>query len=246
MTLASLAPTRYLDVVMVPLPALVAALVIPVVVQAQVGSSVGATHAREHWEPGRNRFRNPPDLGAYIAAQEEPGRDRWQKPEQVLQALAVRAGQTVCDIGAGPGYFALRLARLVGGRGRVYAVDVEPRVLEALRERLEKHGIENVTPVLALGDNPLLPEATCDLILIVDTYHHFPDGPAYLRRLAQVLKPAGRIANIDFRKQPTPIGPPQEHRISREEFLRDAAAASLKVDRELSLLENQYFIILRR
>jgi ubiquinone/menaquinone biosynthesis C-methylase UbiE len=234
---------------MVPCPALFAAVVLPVLVQAQAGTPpAGASHAGDHWERGRDRFRNPlpPDLPAYIAAQEEPGRDRWQKPDQVLQALGIRAGQTVCDIGAGPGYFALRLAHLVGARGRIYAVDVEPRILEALRERIEKRGIDNITPVLALGGNPLLPDATCDLIVVVDTYHHFPDRPAYLRRLAQALKPAGRIANIDFRKQATPIGPPQEHRISREEFLRDAATAALRVDQELTFLENQYFIILRR
>lgn len=231
---------------MAAFPALIAALTIPILVQAAPGAPDGGARASDHWEPGRNRFRNPPNLGAYIAAQEEPGRDRWQKPDQVVQALALRPGQTVCDIGAGPGYFALRLARVVGPRGRVYAVDVEPQVLDALRERLEKRRIKNVTPVLALGDDPLLPDAACDLALIVDTYHHFRDRPAYLRRLVQVLKPAGRIVNIDFRKQPTPVGPPQEHRIAREEFLREAAAASLQVDRELTFLENQYFIILRR
>ena len=99
---------------------------------------------------------------------------------------------------------------------------------------------------MALGGDPLLPDATCDLILIVDTYHHFPDRPAYLRRLAQALKPGGRIANIDFRKEATPVGPPQEHRISREEFLRESATAALRVDQELTFLEDQYFVILRR
>jgi ubiquinone/menaquinone biosynthesis C-methylase UbiE len=235
---------------MLPCPALVAALALPILAQtsgvAPPPPPAAGAHAADHWEPGRDRFRNPPDLPAYIAAQEEPGRDRWQRPDQVLQALAIRAGQTVCDIGAGPGYFTLRVARLVGPRGRVYAVDVEPRILDALRARIEKRGVENVTPVLALGGNPLLPDGACDLVLIVDTYHHFPDGPAYLRRLAKTLRPTGRIANIDFRKQATPIGPPQEHRISREEFLRDAAAAALTLARELTFLEDQYFIILRR
>jgi ubiquinone/menaquinone biosynthesis C-methylase UbiE len=197
------------------------------------------------FERGRDRFRNPPDIPACIAAQEEPGRDRWQKPDEVLKALGVRAGETVCDIGSGPGYFALRLAPVVGARGRVFAVDVEPRVLDALRDRIEAHHLENVTPVLGLGDNPLLPAASCDLVLIVDTYHHFRDRPRYLARLAQVLKPGGRIANIDFQRRPTPLGPPQEHRVAREDFLRDAAAAALRVDRELTFLENQYFIILR-
>jgi SAM-dependent methyltransferase len=209
---------------------------------SQVAQAPGA----EAPERGRDRYRNPRDIPGYIAAQEEPGRDRWQKPDQVLQALAIHPGQTVCDIGAGPGYFSLRLARVVGPRGRVFAVDVEPQVLDALRARIEKQVVENITPVLALGDNSLLPLETCDLILIVDTYHHFPNRPAYLRRLVRVLKPAGRIANIDFQKRPTPIGPPMEHRVAREEFLRDAAAAGLKVEQEPTFLDNQYFIVLRR
>jgi ubiquinone/menaquinone biosynthesis C-methylase UbiE len=199
-----------------------------------------------HWEHGRDRYRNPPDMAACIAAQEDPARDRWQQPDKVVQALAVRAGQTVCDIGSGPGYFTLRLARAVGPRGRVFAVDVEPKALDALRERIEARHLRNVTPVLGLGDDALLPPATCDLILIVDTYHHFPDRTAYLRTLAPALKRAGRVANIDFHRRATPVGPPQEHRVAREDFLREAAAAGFEIDRELTFLEDQYFVILRR
>ena len=154
---------------------------------------------------GHGKYGNPPDLDALIAAQEEPGRAAWQKPEQVLDALALRAGQTVCDIGAGPGYFALRTAKRVGPGGRVLAVDVEPHILDALRARLEKSGARNVTPVLGLADDPLLPPSSCDLILIVDTYHHFPDRVAYLRRLAPLLRPQGRIANIDWQKRATAV-----------------------------------------
>jgi SAM-dependent methyltransferase len=224
------------------IPALLASLLSQI--PAAAPPAAGAPAAPEV-ERGRDRYRNPADIPAYIAAQEEPGRDRWQKPDQVLRALAVGAGQTVCDIGAGPGYWTLRLALLVGPRGRVYAVDVEPRILDALRARIERRGIQNITPVLGTGGDPLLPIASCDLILIVDTYHHFPDRPAYLRRLVSALRPSGRIANIDFQKRPTPLGPPQEHRVAREEFLRDAAAAGLQVEREPTFLENQYFVILR-
>jgi ubiquinone/menaquinone biosynthesis C-methylase UbiE len=202
--------------------------------------------APAEWEKGRDRYRNPPDIPACIAAQEDPARDRWQKPDQIVQALGVRAGQTVCDIGSGPGYFTLRLARAVGPQGRVFAVDVEPRILDVLRERIEARQLRNVTPVLGLGDDPLLPAASCDLILIVDTYHHFPDRTAYLRRLATILRPGGRVANIDYHRRATPVGPPQDHRVARDDFLREAAAAGFQVDRELTFLESQYFIILRR
>ena len=104
----------------------------------------------------------------------------------------------VAEIGSGPGYFTLRLARAVGPSGRVYAVDAEPALLEVLRERLRRAGLHNVTPVLGLGDDPLLPAGACHLAVIVNAYHHVADGPALRRRLARSLVPRGRAVNIDW------------------------------------------------
>jgi ubiquinone/menaquinone biosynthesis C-methylase UbiE len=193
---------------------------------------------------GRDRFRNPKDLDGYIASQESPDRAAWQKPDQVLDVLKLAAGQTVCDIGAGPGYFALRAAKRVGDGGRVFAVDVEPRILDVLRTRIEKAAVRNVTPVLALAGDPLLPARSCDLVLIVDTYHHFPDRVNYLTRLAGLLRPGGRLVNIDWHKRKTAIGPEMDHRVAREDFLSDAAKAGLRVVGEPKFLPHQYFIIL--
>lgn len=199
-----------------------------------------------HGEHERGHHGNPGELEAYIALLEEPARAEWQKPDEVVAALALEPGQVACDIGAGPGYFSLRLARAAGNAGQVFAVDVEPRMIELLRTRLEASGVRNVTPVLALPDDPLLPPAACDLILIVDTYHHFPDGPAYLRRLARSLRPGGRIVNIDFQKRELPLGPPVDRKISREAFLADARAAGLKLAGEKEFLPYQYFLILAK
>ena len=187
---------------------------------------------------------NPEDLDSYVAKMEDPSRAEWQKPDEVLRVLAPRRGQVVCDIGAGPGYFTFPVARAVGDAGHVYAVDVEPRILEALRKRLRKSRLRNVTPVLALEDDPLVPTASCDLILVVDTYHHFPDGPAYLRRLARSLCPGGRLVNIDFHKRELPVGPPPEHKLTREEFLAQADAAGLALVEEHPFLPYQYFLVL--
>jgi SAM-dependent methyltransferase len=193
---------------------------------------------------GGGRYGNPEDLDTYIARLEDPARDAWQKPEEVVAALRLAPGSVACDIGSGPGYFALRLARSVGPTGRVFAVDVEPKILDALRERTRASGARNVTPVLALADDPLLPERLCDVALVVNTYHHFPDGPAYLRRLKASLKPGGRIVNVDFVKKPTPVGPPLDHRVSREDFVRDAQRAALAVVEEPGFLPYQYFVVL--
>ncbi|TMB07435.1 MAG: methyltransferase domain-containing protein [Deltaproteobacteria bacterium] len=194
--------------------------------------------------PMHRHHGNPEDLDSYVAKMEDPSRAEWQKPDEVLRVLAPRRGQVVCDIGAGPGYFTFPVARAVGEAGHVYAVDVEPRILEALRKRLRKSRLRNVTPVLALEDDPLVPTASCDLILVVDTYHHFPDGPAYLRRLARSLRPGGRLVNIDFHKRELPVGPPPEHKLTREEFLALADAAGLALVEEHPFLPYQYFLVL--
>jgi SAM-dependent methyltransferase len=190
-------------------------------------------------------YGNPTDLDAYIAQLSSPARDAWQKPDQVVSALGIARGQTACDIGSGPGYFTLRLARAVGPGGFVYAVDVEARMLQALRERLEKVRLRNVAPVLALADDPLLPPGACDVVLVVDTYHHFGDRAAYLQRLRRSLKPRGRIATIDYHRRPTPIGPPLDHRVARETFLKEASAAGLTLVGEQGFLPYQYFLVLQ-
>lgn len=210
-----------------------------------MSSLLAAVLMAAHGAGGHGQHGNPADLDAYLARMEEPERAQWQKPDEVVAALQLKPGQVACDIGAGPGYFSLRLARAVGEPGHVFAVDVEPRILEALRKRIESSKVKNISPVLSLADDPLLPPGACDLILVVDTYHHFPDGPAYLRRLARALRPGGKLVNIDFQKRELPVGPPLEHKVSREAFLKDAKAAGLKPVAEHAFLPYQYFLVLQ-
>jgi arsenite methyltransferase len=182
------------------------------------------------------------DLAGYIASLEEPGRAEWQKPDEVIRALKLGPGETLCDVGSGPGYFALRAARLSGW---VYAEDVEASMIDALRDRVSQARLSSVTPILGLPDDPLLPKASCDVILVVNTYHLFPNGPAFLRRLAKSLKPGGRLANIDFHKRETPQGPILARRVSREAFIADAQRASYALVGEEKFLPYQYFLIFK-
>jgi ubiquinone/menaquinone biosynthesis C-methylase UbiE len=199
--------------------------------------------ARRHG--ARGRYGNPADLARFLARQESPERAAWQKPSSVIRALGLERGQTVADLGAGPGYFSMRLARTVGRTGHVYAVDPEPVILDVLRDRLRVARVPNVTPVLGRADDPLLPDACCDFALLVNAYHHLGDGPRFLRRVARLLKPKGRLVNIDFDARDTPVGPPVEHRIERERFLRDAARAGFRLAAEHRFLPYQYFLVLR-
>jgi SAM-dependent methyltransferase len=215
----------------------------PLALGALLALASAATASAQHH--GRGAYGNPADLDAYIARLADPARDAWQKPDEVIRHLALRPGQVACDVGSGPGYFTLRLARAVAPGGHVYAVDVEPKILDALRTRLLEAKTTNVVPVLALGHDPLLPERACDLILVVDTYHHFPDRVSYLRRLGRSLKPGGRLVNIDFEKKPTPVGPPMDHRLAREVFLGEAEQGGFVVAEQPALLPHQYFVVLK-
>jgi FkbM family methyltransferase len=127
-----------------------------------------------------------------------PGRDGWQQPDRVVEALALTPGGQVADLGAGGGYFTFRLADAVGPDGKVFAIDVDPDMLEYLRERVRSEGIANVTVVEASYDDARIPESGADLILTVNTYHHISDRPVYFHQLAESLRPGGRVAIIEL------------------------------------------------
>ncbi len=186
------------------------------------------------------------DAQAYIASLEDPARDAWQKPEEVLKALQLRPGETVADIGAGSGYFTLRLARAVGERGRVYAVDISPEMVRHLNRRLRDAGVRNVVTVLSEPADPLLPESSVDRVLIVDTWHHVEDQPAYLERLKSVLRPGGEVIHIDFQKRELPVGPPVSMKIAREDLVKQMDAAGFRLAAEHTFLPYQYFLVFAR
>lgn len=126
---------------------------------------------------GVHRLHEAPK--AYVAALEDPRRDAYQKPHEVMQALAVKEGEVVADIGTGSGYFTIRLAHHVGATGRVYAVDVSPDMIRHLHGRVRDMGLLNVSPILAPPDDPLLPQPV-DRFLIANVWHHVENQPAYL------------------------------------------------------------------
>ena len=188
----------------------------------------------------RDHHGNPKDLQEYIARLDDPGRDEWQRPDVALAALGITKAHVVCEIGTGTGYFALRLAKLAAW---VYAIDVEPQLLSLLRDRAASAGAQNLTPVLGLPLDPLIPTASCDLILTVNTLHHVPEKAAFLRRLQTSLRPGGRVVIIDFHKRDLPVGPPVDHKFGREECLEQVRAAGLRVVSEYDLLPYQYFLV---
>ena len=125
-------------------------------------------------------------------------RDEWQQPERVVAALELRPGARVADVGAGGGYFTFRLADAVGPTGLVYAVDVDPDMLDYLRERAADEKRANVRVVEAAYDDPKLPDGGVDLVLVVNTYHHIENRVDYFARVKRALAPGGRLAIVEL------------------------------------------------
>jgi len=188
---------------------------------------------------------NPASLGAYIKMLDDPSRDIWQRPLEVFKAIGLKEGETLCDIGAGPGYMSFKAAKIVGENGHVFSTDVEVEMTKTLKENIEKNKIRNISPILGLYDNPLLPPVSCDYILIVNTYHHFSDRITYIKNLKRYLSPKGKVVNIDFHKKELPIGPKIERKISQEDFRKEAKLAGYTDIKEHTFLEYQYFFELK-
>ena len=187
---------------------------------------------------------HPMPLEQYIALLEDPKRDEWQKPDAVIQALSLKEGQVVADIGAGSGYFTLRLARAVGQKGRVFAVDVDEGMLDYLHQRLDKEKIQNVQAMHVPSHDPLLIDGSLDLAFVCNTYHHLEDRDVYLRKLRKALKPDGRLVIVDFyKKEGIPVGPPMSMRLGEETVKKELQEAGLQVTEKLTFLPYQYILI---
>ena len=171
---------------------------------------------------------------------DDPARDAWQQPDRVLAALALGPRMTVADIGAGTGYFAVRLARAVPD-GQVIATDIEADMVRYLTERAEREGLHNLRAVQTPPADPQLPADGVDRILVVDVWHHLDDRASYARALARGLRPGGRVAVVDFKASAT-HGPPAKHRLAPSEIAGDLQGAGLSVVVDESTLPEQYIV----
>ena len=182
------------------------------------------------------------DAGKWAKVFDDPKRDAWQKPHEVIQALALKPDAVVADIGSGTGYFALRFAHMVP-KGRVYGVDTEPDMVKYLAERANREGMANVIAIAGSAGDPRLPERA-DLVILVDVFHHIEDREGYFSRLRASLNSNGRVAIIDFRMD-SPDGPPKAARIAPEQVKAELKRAGYALDREHGFLPNQYFLVFR-
>ena len=186
--------------------------------------SLPALPAPPAQEKPKARLFAPLDLGLL----EGPDRDQWQHPDQIMDALNIAEGSVVADLGAGGGWFTIRLARRVLPNGIVYAEDIQPQMIEAISRRVQRENLLNVRPVLGTAKDPRLPSGL-DAVLIVDVYHEVEDPVTLLKNVAGSLKPQGRIGIVHFNPGAGGPGPAPEDRVDPEAVIKAAEAAGLQL-----------------
>ena len=209
-------------------------------------SSDAADGAAQHPAGAATTHRRFDDVEHWERVFDDPQRATWQKPAELVAALGLAPGMVVADVGAGTGYFSRFLAAAVGPSGTVLAADPEPNLVVHLRERAEREATANVVPVLIPRNHPGLPPGLVDLVLIVDTYHHIDGRHAWLERLRGALRPAGRVAIVEWQKRPLPVGPEMEHKLAREQVVDEMTASGFELVGEPDILPYQYLLIFRR
>jgi len=173
-------------------------------------------------------------------------REAEENPEGALEAIGIKPGMVVADVGAGTGYISLRLAKRVGPSGKVYAEDVQPEMLRRLRQNAAEAKLNNIQTVLGGEADPKLPANTLDVIMLVDVYHEFSQPQKMLRKMRESLKADGRLVLLEYRKEDPSIPIRPEHKMSVQEVKLEVEAEGFHLDQVLETLPRQHILILTK
>lgn len=182
------------------------------------------------------------DIDQAVKMFESAERDTWQKPDEVVKNLQLRIGDVVVDIGAGTGYFTRRFAAAVGPQGQAFGLDIEPTMVTYINSEAQKQKIANLSARHVPPNDPQLDPQSVDVVFICDTYHHMQERVAYARRLAQALKPGGRVVIVDFHTRELPLGPSMEWKLTPEAVTEEFRQAGFQLARSVDFLPYQYFL----
>ena len=177
---------------------------------------------------------------------ERPERETEEQPDKALDALSLKPGMTVADIGAGTGYMSLRMAKRVGPSGKVYANDLQPEMLRLLRENAAQAQLTNIETVLGTETDPKLPKGQIDLVLLVDVYHEFSQPQKMLQKIRDALKPDGRLVLLEYRKEDPKIPIRPEHKMSVAEVKAELEPEGFILGPVIETLPRQHILILTK
>ena len=176
---------------------------------------------------------------------ERQSRVRDEAPNEAVQAMQLASDTVVADIGAGTGYFTFRLAALVP-EGRVYAVDIQPEMLDIIRKRMQRGPVENVIPVKGQKDNPMLPAGEIDAVLLVDAYHEFAYPYEMMRAIVRALRPGGKVYLIEYRGEDPRIPIKPLHKMTQQQAIREMQAVGLAWVETKDFLPTQHFMVFEK
>ncbi|HEY7790282.1 MAG TPA: class I SAM-dependent methyltransferase [Vicinamibacterales bacterium] len=188
------------------------------------------------------RLFQPLDLGLL----EAPDRDLWQKPDFIMDELGIADGSVVAEVGAGSGWFTMRLARRVGPNGIVYSEDIQRQMIEVIDRRIDQEGLHNVRTILGTPDDPRLPAGKLDAVLLVDVYREVDNPEVLLRHVARALQPNGRFGLVDFKPGGGGPGPAPDERVDPATVIRTAAAAGLHLMKQEDVPPFEFLLVFER
>lgn len=198
-------------------------------------------------EPRKPARMLPADRAAILLRAD---REALERPEEILDKMALKPGQLVADLGAGVGWYTQRIAKRVAPHGAVFAVDVQQGMLDQMQARLKDAGIRNVYPVLSGDDDPRLPPGKMDWVLLVDVYHELQKPQEMLAKLREALAPGGRVALVEYRAEQDPaklpVRIPRDHQMTIAEVLREWLPAGFELVEFHEFLPAQHFFVFRK
>lgn len=206
---------------------------------------------QEHDPNGIGKFYLGREIAAVMGHQgadwlERPEREVEEMPGLLVEALKLRRGDVVADVGAGSGYISWRVARAIGVEGRVYGVDVQPEMLQLLSQNMAQRQVTNVIPVLGSITNIALPTNTLDLVLMVDVYHEFSHPFEMMQSICRALKPGGRVAFVEYRAEDPNVPIKRVHKMTEEQVRKEMTVQPLTLVETLSVLPRQHIILFRK
>jgi ubiquinone/menaquinone biosynthesis C-methylase UbiE len=206
---------------------------------------------KEHDPEGIGKFYMDREIAQVMGHQaaewlERPEREQEEQPNKLLDALKLKKGSAVADIGAGSGYLTFRIAKRVGAKGKVFAVDIQPEMLDLIRQKMKTRKLANIEPILGKEDDPKLPANSVDLILMVDVYHEFAYPYEMTDKMVRALKPNGRMVFVEYRKEDPMVFIKLVHKMTEKQVRREMEPHPLQWAQTLDILPTQHIIIFNK
>jgi ubiquinone/menaquinone biosynthesis C-methylase UbiE len=217
-----------------------------VLIQALISVLLVLLFAQRHTNPVTGRAIAPVMGVGGADWLDRPEREQEEQPEKALDALHLHLGMHIGEIGAGTGFYALRIAKRISPGGTVFANDIQPRMLELLRRKADAQHVSNVKTVRGTESDPCLPEHALDIVLMVDVYHELSHSEAILQNIAKELKPRGELVLLEYRKEDPNLPIRPEHKMSVGEVKAELGAEGYVLDHVVETMPMQHMLFFKR